>query len=111
MRLRKKIDLSNCTLFELCYAATGSYLQAAKVGAYVISWAAVRRELGREPTKEEYAEHWRINLRQAFYEQARFREAFNGQWETPEALVVVMEQQRAGSGTEGFDVQPLVSAV
>jgi hypothetical protein len=51
---------------------------AAKVNAYVTAWARVRRDLGRDPTIEEYAEWWGVSRRQGFYEQARFREAFPG---------------------------------
>jgi hypothetical protein len=109
MKLRKKIDLSNCTLLELAYARTGSYLKAGKLVAYVVSWGVARRELGHSPTKEEYAEFWSMNLRQAYYEQARFREAFP-MLESPDRLLQMMDAQGAGAGTSGFDAADLVAA-
>lgn len=76
MKLRRTIDPNRCTLIEACFLATGSYVRAAKVHAFITAWAIVRRDLGRDPSIEEYAEWWRMSRRQGFYEQARFREAF-----------------------------------
>lgn len=93
MKLRRKIDPSKCTLLEACYLATGSYIGAAKVQAFIVAWARVRDDLGRDPSIEEYAEWWSMSRRQGFYEQARFREAFPGLAD-PGPLLAVAE--RAG---------------
>jgi hypothetical protein len=78
MLKRRKVDPHNCTLLELAYARTGRMLTAARVLAFVVAWAVVREELGREPTVEEYAEWWREPERTAYDQLETFREVFPG---------------------------------
>lgn len=104
---RKHFDPRNCTLLELCFAATGgSYVRAAKVAAFVVAWSVVTHDLDREPTVEEYAEFWGMSRRQAFYEQARFREVFP-QLETPAPMVELLD---AAGQDEPADFGDLVPA-
>ena len=92
---RRRIDPSNCTLLELVYAQTGSLRKSAQVTAYISAWAVARRELGRDPSVEEYAEYWRESRRTAFRDQERFRQAFPN-LDTPGPIVDVMETAGAG---------------
>jgi hypothetical protein len=63
------------SLLEVAVRRVGAR-RGARVLAFMIAWDVVRRELGREPTIEEYGEWWRISRRTAFREQALFRQVF-----------------------------------
>jgi hypothetical protein len=108
MLRRKKFDPSSCSLIELCFAATGGYRKAAHLVAYIAAWGVVRDKLGRAPSVEEYADWWHQSHRNAYYEQARFREAFP-RLDNPERLLQLMEAQGA-SQTGCIDVSELVAA-
>ena len=86
MKLRTKIDPKRCTLLELAYLRHGSMLKASKVVAFVIGWEVVRQELGREPSVDEYAAHWREHRATAYRHMAEFRVVFP-QFETPGPVI------------------------
>src|SRR5919205_295819 len=73
------------TLLELAVARVGMR-RGARVLAFMIAWDVVRKELGREPSIEEYGEWWRTSVRTAYREQALFRDAFPGE-ENPARLM------------------------
>lgn len=91
---------------EVLYAQTGSLRTAAKISAYIVAWGVARRELGHDPTVEEYAELWRENVRTAYREQAAFREAFP-QLENPGPLCDVMERRSSARADFGSLVPAL----
>ena len=63
------------SLLEVAIASVG-IRRGAKVVAFMIAWDLVYRELGREPTIEEYGEWWRTSRATAYREQALFRQVF-----------------------------------
>lgn len=63
------------SLLEVAVRRVGP-LKGARVLAFMVAWDVVRRELGHEPTLDEYAEWWRVSKRTAFREQAQFRKCF-----------------------------------
>jgi hypothetical protein len=71
--------------------------KGAQVVAFMLAWEGTRRELGRDPTLDEYRESWKVSRATAFREQARFRECFP-QEENPsrllDALLSVREERR-----------------
>jgi hypothetical protein len=52
--------------------------KGARCVAFMVCWEQTRRELGREPTLEEYMEVWNVSRATAFREQREFRLAFPG---------------------------------
>lgn len=92
-----KFDLSNATIIEVAYAKTGSMLKAARVVAFVLAWSAVRDELGREPTMQEYMDHWREHRSTAYKHLAEFREVFT-KCEFPGQVLDELERQGADVG-------------
>lgn len=68
----------------------------ALVWAY--QWAVTRESAGHEPTVEEVAEWWSMNLRKAYREQAVFREAFP-MLDTP-AQIYASDEVRAALHTQ-----------
>jgi hypothetical protein len=91
--MRRKIDPRNCTAMEFAYARTGSMLKAARVVAFIVGWAVVRRELGREPTVDEYAAWWKEHRATAYRHRAEFREVFGVS--TPGPILDALERQHA----------------
>jgi hypothetical protein len=89
----KNIDLSNASVLEVAYLQTGSLRRAARVAAFVFAWGKVRRELGREPSMEEYAAWWRESNATAYREQALFREVFP-QLHDPGPILDLLEARR-----------------
>jgi hypothetical protein len=73
---------------------TFGFRKAMRVVSFVTCWEIVRRDLGREPTIEEYGEWWKESRATAFRHQQLFREAFPNE-ETPSRLLDVMSEQRA----------------
>jgi hypothetical protein len=73
------------TLLEVAMAQVGMR-RGARVIAFMIAWNVVRRELGHEPTIEEYGDWWKVSRATAFREQQMFREAFPGE-ENPARLM------------------------
>jgi hypothetical protein len=74
------------TLLQIAAARVG-VIRAYRVVAFMVEWSMARRALGQETlTVEEFAEWWRIHVRTAYREQARFREAFPDET-TPDRLV------------------------
>jgi hypothetical protein len=108
MARRKRVDPSSATVLELAYARTGSMLKAARVVAFITGWAVTTRELGREPTVDEYAEWWKENRATVYRHLALFREVFD-RCETPAPVVAAMEAQRATAGSK-IDFGQLVAA-
>jgi predicted kinase len=104
---RRNIDPRNASVLEVAYAKTGSMLKAARVAAFVVGWGAVRDELGRTPTVEEYAEWWRENERTAYRHMAEFREVFN-RCETPDPVLDLMAAQRVQPSGR-FDLAAVVA--
>jgi len=78
---------------EFAYARTGSMLKAARVVAFIVGWAVVRRELGREPTVDEYAAWWKEHRATAYRHRAEFREVFGVS--TPGPILDALERQHA----------------
>jgi hypothetical protein len=92
----KKFDPRRASLLELCVAASGGQVRGARLAAFVLAWDAVRRDLGRPPSVDEYAAWWKVSRRAGYYEQQRFREAFPD-LSTPDPLLDLMEEQGADS--------------
>lgn len=88
----KNIDLRNASVLEVAYLQTGSLRRAARVAAFVFAWAKCRRELGREPSMEEYADYWRESAATAYREQALFREVFS--CDSPAPVLDLVEARR-----------------
>jgi hypothetical protein len=91
---RSPVDPSSCTLVEWAYARTGSIMEAGRVVAYVVKYAAAREALGHDPGVEEYADWWGDSYRTAYQHQAEFREVFGH--ENPGVLLVALDRQRVG---------------
>jgi hypothetical protein len=104
-RLRKEFDPHSCSLLELCCVLAGGYVKGAKVCAYIWAWGTVARHLDREPTVEEYADFWGMSRRQAFYEQARFREAF-ADLDTPAPILETLHDAREDALGDFADLVP-----
>lgn len=49
---------------------------AAKACEYIWAWAHVARDLGRDPTRLEYAQYWKFTERHAYQELDVFKRAF-----------------------------------
>jgi hypothetical protein len=92
--LTRKIDPTRCTLLELAYLRQGSMLKAARVAAFVTGWGVVRRELGHEPSVDEYAEWWKEHRATAYRHLAEFRVVFP-QFETPGPVLDHLEAAAA----------------
>jgi hypothetical protein len=105
---RRAIDVRSATLLEVAYARTGSMRRAARVAAFVAAWGIVRRDLGRTPTVDEYADYWREARATAFRDQALFREVF-ADGVTPDDVLDAIEAARAREG-DPLDLSPLVAA-
>lgn len=101
----KKLDPSNTTLLELAYGRTGSMLKAARVVAFVTAWGAVRDDLGRSPSVDEYADWWREPRATAFRHRQLFREVFPT-LETPDPVLDLIGQQLGSP----FDAEALAAA-
>jgi hypothetical protein len=86
----RKPTPTNATVLEVAYAKTRSYRKAARVAAFVVAWGVVRRELGRTPSVEEYAEYWKQSRATAFREQEAFREVFD-RCDTPDLVLDRLE--------------------
>jgi hypothetical protein len=104
-RRRRRGDVSDTTPFEIAYAKTGSILKASRVLAFVTAWGVVRRELGRQPTVDEYAKFWREPRRTAYKHLEEFREAFD-RCDWPDPVLDRMEEGAAGR----LDASDLVAA-
>jgi hypothetical protein len=72
-------------------AATGELL------AYLQAWSFVQDELGRPPTRSEFADHWRYDLTQVRREEELFSRTFPEE-ETPERLVNLLDEGLPRSG-------------
>jgi hypothetical protein len=96
------------TLLELAIARVG-VLRGSRVLAYMIQWDVVRRELGHEPTREEFSDWWQQSERTTYRDQALFKEAFPGE-ESPARLMAAAraawDERRgvAGLGAVPVDV-------
>lgn len=106
MKPRKKYDPRNATLIEHCYARTGSILKASRLAWFVQAWGIARRDLGRPPSIEEYAEWWGESRATAYRAQALFREAFPGN-DTPDAMLDLIA---AAEAAEPVDLSRLAPA-
>jgi hypothetical protein len=103
VRRRRAFDPRRATLVEVAYARTGSMLKAARVVAFVQAWGVVRRDLGRTPSVEEYAAHWRESRATAYRNLALFREVFDlAEW--PDAVLDLVAVD------DRYDVGELVTA-
>ncbi len=79
------------TLLELAVANVGP-VQAPRVIAFVLLWAAARDSMPEEPSVEEFAKWAAMSRRTAFDRQALFRRAYPGE-ETPGRLLDVAAAQ------------------
>ncbi len=59
----------------------------------VASWGIARRKLGHAPSVDEYGDFWKLSLSQAYRHHARFREAFDGRYATPDPVVDALEAE------------------
>jgi hypothetical protein len=66
------------TLLEVAYVNSCSFRTTTRAGLLLAQWALCRRELGRRPTVEEYADYWKEGIATAYRQLAAFREAFPG---------------------------------
>jgi hypothetical protein len=57
------------------FASRVGVRRAAKVIAFVATYAATQQELGHAPSMEEYADDWGTSLATAYRDLALFREA------------------------------------
>lgn len=65
----------DATIMQVCYAKHG-ILKGARTCAFIAQWTMASQGLGRQITREEYAEWWKESERTVYRELARFREAF-----------------------------------
>lgn len=65
--------------------------------AYLQGWSLVQEELGRPPTRSEFADHWHYDLAQVRREEELFSRAFPEE-ETPERLVNLLDEGLPKSG-------------
>jgi hypothetical protein len=93
------------SLLELCVKRAGGPARGARVAAFIVGWGRVRKELGRQPTAEEYADFWKVSNRTAYYEQAQFRAAFKP-LRTPEPILDHMAAQGLGESVDPSALQP-----
>jgi hypothetical protein len=100
---RRPIDVRNCTLLELAQAKTGSMLKAARVVAFVVGWETVRRDLGREPTVDEYAAWWKEDRATAYRHLALFRTVFDARPDIVPGEVLDHFAAQRRSVTDRFD--------
>jgi hypothetical protein len=85
------------TLFEAARQRVG-IRRAAQALAFMMQWAMVRDELGREPSLDEYREFWKVGRSTAFREQAQFRQAFPGETSPSRLLDIASSQWDARKG-------------
>jgi hypothetical protein len=93
------------SLLELCVKRTGGPARGAKVAAFIVGWGRVRRELGRTPTVEEYADYWNMPVRTAYLDQRHFRTAFKP-LQTPDPVLDHMAAQGLGESVDPSGLQP-----
>jgi len=103
---RSPVDPSSCTLVEWAYARTGSIMEAGRVVAYVVKYAAAREALGHDPSVAEYASWWSEPEATAYRHNGQFREVFGH--ENPGVVLADLERQRAGV-QDRFDLTGLVA--
>jgi len=109
MKLRRKVDPTNCTLLEYAYGRTGSYRKAMRVGTLVTSWLIARRDLDASSlTMDQYIEHWREKRSTAYKYREEFREVFGH--DDVDQVVDAIEAQRHPVETGRFDLTGLVAA-
>lgn len=104
MKLRRKIDLTNCTLLELAYARTGSMLKAARVSSFAVAWSVVRADLGRAPSVDEYAAWWKEPRATAYRHRDEFRQVTG--LDTPDPII---DQWEAARRDQRVDLSGLVT--
>lgn len=63
------------TLLEVAVARVGG-LRGGRVIAFMVAWDVSTRDLGHDPTVEEYAEWWKVSRSTAYRELRFFRQAF-----------------------------------
>jgi hypothetical protein len=105
---RRKFDPQRATLLEVAYARTGSMLKAARVVSFVIGWDVVRRDLGRSPSVDEYADWWKEHRASAYRHRNEFREVFPGA-DTPDAVLDLLQAARV-TPSERTDYRPVMVA-
>lgn len=72
-----------------------------QVLTFIVAWAMVRDDLGREPTIDEYAKWWKQSERTAYREQALFRQALPGEKSPSRLIDVTSAQWDARKGLAG----------
>jgi hypothetical protein len=75
----------------------GDEIATRELLAYLQAWSFVRDELGRPPTRSEFADHWRYDLAQVRREEELFSRAFPEE-NTPERLVDLLDEGLPRSG-------------
>ena len=88
------------SLLEQLYRR-GGIMKGSRVGSYIVLWAVASRDLGHEPTMEEFIAWSREPRRTVFRWQAEFRAVFP-EWSTPQpfAASVAAELDRRGRGRD-----------
>jgi len=75
----------------------GDEVATRELLAYLQAWSFVQDELGRPPTRSEFADHWRYDLAQVRGEEELFSRAFPEE-ETPKRLVNLLDEGLPRSG-------------
>jgi len=88
------------TVFDYMVRKVG-FRKTLKILTFVMAWATVENEFGREPSIEEYADWWRSSRATAFREQALFRECFPNE-ATPSRLTALAMERVGRADLIGF---------
>jgi hypothetical protein len=95
------------SLLSVAAARVGT-LRAYRVVAFMVEWHMARAALDRdELTVEEFAEWWRVHVRTAYRDQARFREAFPEETTPDRLLDLALAAWDERSGIEGLAGVPV----
>lgn len=82
MNEKRSPSLIEVAVFNLRKAGrsrTRAMVEGAQMCSLIWAWAKTTRDLGREPTRFEHAQHWSQTERQVYAELRKFRDAFPGQ--------------------------------
>lgn len=93
---RSKIDITDCTFFELLVAVTPSLLAAGRLGTFVNQWLIAQSQLGHVPSQKEFREFWGESRATVDRRFAEFRRAFPNA-DTPSDLPAFQKRVELGA--------------
>lgn len=94
------------SILEVCYRR-GGFFKGARVGAYIVQWAACAHDLGRQPGMEEFVQWWGEPRMTVYRHQREFREVFP-EWSTPQPCADEVERRLEVAGRSAGEPAALV---